>query len=42
MKRDLQIKVNVEIKYDQNNKRPSEFIVEYEIGGKYEEVNIIN
>ncbi|MEJ9303542.1 DNA/RNA non-specific endonuclease [Priestia megaterium] len=30
-----EVKVNVEIKYDGNNKRPSEFIVEYEINGRY-------
>ena len=36
------VKVNVEIKYDGNNIRPSEFIVEYEIDGRYEEINILN
>ncbi len=25
-----------------NNKRPSEFIVEYEIDGRYEGINILN
>ena len=36
------VKVNVEIKYDGNNTRPSEFIVEYEIDGRYDEINILN
>lgn len=36
------VKVNVEIKYDESNLRPSEFIVEYEIDGRYEEINILN
>ncbi|MCV9885110.1 T7SS effector LXG polymorphic toxin [Metabacillus halosaccharovorans] len=37
-----EVKVNVEIIYDGNSKRPSEFIVEYEIDGRYEEINILN
>lgn len=37
-----EVKVNVEIKYEGNNKRPSEFIVEYEIDGRYEGINILN
>ncbi len=37
-----EVKVNVEIKYVGNNKRPSEFIVEYEIDGRYEGINILN
>ncbi|MED3987360.1 T7SS effector LXG polymorphic toxin [Peribacillus simplex] len=36
------VTVKVEIIYDGDNIRPSEFIVEYEIDGKYEEVNILN
>ncbi|MDQ0233143.1 DNA/RNA non-specific endonuclease [Metabacillus malikii] len=37
-----EVKVNVEIKYVGKDARPSEFIVEYEIDGKYEELNILN
>lgn len=36
------VKVDVEIKYEKDNTRPSEFIVQYEIDGKYDEVNILN
>jgi len=37
-----EVKVNVEIIYDGNSKGSSEFIVEYEIDGRYEEINILN
>ncbi|WP_366248086.1 DNA/RNA non-specific endonuclease [Terribacillus aidingensis] len=36
------VKVDVEIKYDGKNTRPSEFIVQYEVDGKYEEISILN
>ncbi|MDA1476426.1 T7SS effector LXG polymorphic toxin [Bacillus changyiensis] len=36
------VEVNVKIKYDGDNTRPSEFIVEYEIDGIYDEATIIN
>ncbi|MGG3804524.1 hypothetical protein [Metabacillus fastidiosus] len=36
------VTLDVEIKYDGDNKRPSEFIVKYEIDGKYSEANILN
>lgn len=34
--------VNVEIKYDGNNVRPSSFHIEYEIDGEYIEVDLDN
>ncbi|MDM5188375.1 DNA/RNA non-specific endonuclease [Bacillus sp. DX4.1] len=37
-----QVKVNVEIKYDGDNLRPSESYIEYEIDGKYFERDILN
>ncbi|GFN31598.1 DNA/RNA non-specific endonuclease [Paenibacillus xylaniclasticus] len=36
------VKVNVEIKYDGDSMRPSEFIVQYEIDGKFMEESILN
>ncbi|HIW32717.1 MAG TPA: DNA/RNA non-specific endonuclease [Candidatus Paenibacillus intestinavium] len=37
-----QVKVNVEVKYEGDSMRPSEFIVQYEIDGRFVEVSILN
>ena len=37
-----EVKVNVEIKYEGKDTRPSEFTVEYQIDGKYDELHILN
>ncbi|GAA0086285.1 hypothetical protein UT300007_27240 [Clostridium sp. CTA-7] len=42
IKEGKQVKVNVEIKYDGDGLRPSEFNVQYEIDGKYFERDILN
>lgn len=36
------VTVNVNIKYEGNSMRPSEFIIEYTIDGKYYSQNIVN
>lgn len=36
------VTVNVNIKYGGNSMRPSEFIIEYTIDGKYYSQNIVN
>lgn len=37
-----QVQVSVKIKYDGDNSRPSEFNIQYEIDGKYSELDILN